>query len=302
MPHPLKITVITVCLNAASTIGAAIRSVLSQSYPELEYIIVDGGSKDGTLDIVDQYRGRLTHVISEPDRGIYDAINKGIALSTGDIVGTLNADDLYAPWTLSTVERAVTNNPGYGVYVGHTIYLDEHAGRWRTGYLDKTWFEKPKIPVTFCHQSTFVTRETYALHGLYSLEYKFASDWDYFLRLHEAGVKFLSIDAVLAAFNLWGVSALNFSEVLGEVMHMASRHKIDAADMEKYYKAAIRSYSRVKWIKRMGLSRLVFRLRELAGIFMLSGQWMASMEQEVFTDYLQKSGAQTKKSFPQLRS
>ena len=299
---PAKITVITVCLNAAQTIGAAIRSVLSQTYPELEYIVVDGGSTDGTMDIVSRYSGSITKVISEPDKGIYDAINKGITISTGDVIGILNADDLYAPWTFSAVRSAVANNSGCGVYAGHTIYLDGHAGRWRAVYLDKRWFDEPKLPVTFCHQSTFVTKETYALHGFYSTEYKFASDWDYFLKLHEAGVKFGIIDAVLAAFYLGGTSALNFPEVLEEVMHVADRRKIGTADKQKYYAAAKRSYSRVKWIKRLGLSRVAFRLRELAGTFRPSGEWEASMEQEVFADYLQKTGVQTANSFHQARS
>ena len=180
MSPPLKISVITICLNAAQTIGTAIGSVLSQNYPELEYIIVDGGSTDGTLDIVRQYRSSIAEVISEPDRGIYDAINKGIALSTGDVVGILNADDLYAPWTFSAVQRAVENNSGYGVYFGHTMFLDEQVNRWRIVYIDKNWTEKFKLAMAFCHQSAFVIRKFYDIYGAYSLEYALASDWDYF--------------------------------------------------------------------------------------------------------------------------
>ncbi|MDR2780747.1 MAG: glycosyltransferase, partial [Synergistaceae bacterium] len=88
-----KITVITACLDASGTIEQTIRSVLDQGYPNLEYIIIDGGSTDGTLDIVGKYRERISAVVSESDNGIYDAFNKGVKLATGDLIGILNADD-----------------------------------------------------------------------------------------------------------------------------------------------------------------------------------------------------------------
>ncbi|MDR1377034.1 MAG: glycosyltransferase, partial [Synergistaceae bacterium] len=97
MSGNIVFSIVTVCLNAAPTLEQALKSVLAQPYPHLEYIVIDGGSTDGTLRILDKYKDRLTRVISEPDGGIYDAFNKGIALATGDIVGLLNADDQYAP-------------------------------------------------------------------------------------------------------------------------------------------------------------------------------------------------------------
>ena len=100
-PSP-SFSVITVCLNAAGTIKQSLESVLSQTLPPAEYIVVDGGSTDGTREIVERYRPRLTQVVFEPDDGIYDAFNKGLARATGDLVGILNADDLYAPWALET--------------------------------------------------------------------------------------------------------------------------------------------------------------------------------------------------------
>ena len=111
-------------------------------------------------------------------------------------------------------------------------------------------------------------------------------------------MKFFLIDAVLAAFRLGGLTTSKFPEVLDEMTRIASRHKIDMADMKKYYEAGMRSYSRVQWVKRMGLSRVVFRLHELAGVFRPSGKWRASMGQEVFADYLRKT--ETKSAEPPL--
>lgn len=92
----MKVSIITVCYNSAETIEKTIQSVISQSYQDIEYIIIDGGSYDGTLDILTKYRSKLSKVVSESDDGIYDAMNKGIALATGDIIGILNSDDCYS--------------------------------------------------------------------------------------------------------------------------------------------------------------------------------------------------------------
>ena len=114
MAYP-KITIITACLNAARTVEATIRSVLDQNYPNLEYIIIDGVSTDGTLEIVDKYEDKITKIVSEPDKGIYDAFNKGISLATGDLIGILNADDFYAPWTMTTIQKAFAFRDFYDV-------------------------------------------------------------------------------------------------------------------------------------------------------------------------------------------
>jgi glycosyltransferase involved in cell wall biosynthesis len=95
----MKVSIITICYNSAATIEDTIRSVISQDYPDIEYIIVDGVSTDGTLGIVERYRDRIHRVISEKDRGIYDAMNKGVSAATGDIVGILNSDD-FTPTTM----------------------------------------------------------------------------------------------------------------------------------------------------------------------------------------------------------
>ena len=101
-----KISIVTITFNSESTVEDTIKSVVSQDYPNLEYIIIDGGSKDGTLEIVDRYRDRIAKVVSEPDKGISDAFNKGIRNATGDIIGIINSDDILLPGALSAVAAA----------------------------------------------------------------------------------------------------------------------------------------------------------------------------------------------------
>jgi len=120
----IKISIITIAYNSAATIEDTIKSVVNQDYPNVEYIIVDGASKDDTLKIVDKYKGKIAKVISEKDKGIYDAMNKGVKLATGDVVGMLNSDDLLANTnTLSKIAKAFENNDIDATY-GDLIYVD----------------------------------------------------------------------------------------------------------------------------------------------------------------------------------
>lgn len=117
----MKVSVITVCYNSANTIEKTIKSVISQDYGDIEYIIIDGGSNDGTLDIIDKYKDKISILISEPDKGIYDAMNKGIRIASGEIVGMINSDDWYGPYTVGAAARAMIRHPECGVVHGREI-------------------------------------------------------------------------------------------------------------------------------------------------------------------------------------
>ena len=123
----LKISVVTVCYNMAQYIEATIKSVLSQGYPNLEYIIIDGGSTDGTQQIIEKYQDQLAYYVSEPDNGMYDAINKGFLKATGDIIAWINADDIYMPWTLHTINDVFTCFPETKWLGGKYAFLNENG-------------------------------------------------------------------------------------------------------------------------------------------------------------------------------
>lgn len=123
--HPLKISIITPCYNMEKFIEGTILSVLNQNYPNLEYIIIDGASTDRTLEIIEKYKDRISLIISEPDKGMYDAINKGLSRATGDIMAYINADDQYLPGTLSLVNRLFSKFKNVDWISGVPTFMDE---------------------------------------------------------------------------------------------------------------------------------------------------------------------------------
>lgn len=197
------ISVITVVYNGEEHLEQAIQSVLSQSWDNLEYLIVDGGSTDGTPDIVMRYRDRIARWISEPDKGIYDAMNKGILAATGDLVGFLNSDDWYLPGALEEVAKAyVLRGDGKAVI----------AGGWNLVFEDIDLSIKVRPTLNFhagmplSHQAMFVPKPVYDATGGYDSRYRYAADLDMALRLFTGGVKFVLLDTVIANFRTSGAS------------------------------------------------------------------------------------------------
>ena len=185
----MRITIITACYNSGATIRTCFDSVLSQKGVDVEYIVVDGGSKDGTVDIIKEYSTRSTHStrlafkwISERDQGMYDAINKGIQMATGGIVGILNADDmLESPDTLAHVAEAFTSEVD-AVYADIRFVKDDlnttvryySAKHWKPWMLQ--WGKMPP------HPSVYIRRELFAKYGLYKLGYDIAADYELLIR------------------------------------------------------------------------------------------------------------------------
>lgn len=197
-----KITMITPCYNSAKTIRRTIESVLAQNYERLEYIIIDGGSTDGTVDIIKSYGSRIDKWVSEKDNGIADAFNKGISLATGDLIGIINSDDGLEPDALSTVAAAYT--PDADVYRGSLRLWGEGS--------DVNIVEKPSMTFNYFdtnhinHPSTFVSRAAYKKYGAYNADLKYVMDYDLLLRFQNAGASFVRVDACLAYFTLGGVT------------------------------------------------------------------------------------------------
>ncbi len=183
----MKISIITVCFNSGATIRDTIESVLAQTYPHIEHIIVDGASRDNTMNIVNEHRGRLGPVLSEKDNGIYDAMNKGIALATGDVIGILNSDDFYADNDVLSKVAACFQETGADSVFGDLVYVDSQdtsdiiriwkSGPYRAGAFKKGWHPP--------HPSFFVKKSIYNQYGNFNLSFKIASDYEIMLRFLE---------------------------------------------------------------------------------------------------------------------
>ena len=199
----MKVSVITVCYNSANTIEQTIKSVIAQDYGDIEYIIIDGGSVDGTLDIINKYKDKINIMISEPDGGTYDAMNKGIRMASGELIGMINSDDWYGPYTVSAAVRAMTEHPECGVVHGREITVS--IGGFTRVRRTKSVMNKDYL-ADFSHPTFFVRKSVYEKYGMYSSYYRTDGDADFVYRLYFAGVKFYYDDEVLAYFSA-GVGA-----------------------------------------------------------------------------------------------
>ncbi len=206
----LKISIITVVYNNSVTIEAAINSVLNQDYPNIEYIVIDGKSNDGTLDIINRYRNKIHTVISEVDLGIYDAMNKGLKLATGDVIGILNSDDLYANNSiLNEVMKHFINDNNLDILYGDLVYVKHD----NVNKIVRTWISKHYYPNFFDnggvppHPSLFVSAKVYQEAGFFNLKYKLAADYEFMLRIFKSfNYKIKYLPLVLVNMRLGGAT------------------------------------------------------------------------------------------------
>lgn len=178
----MKISLITVCYNSAATIEKTILSVTAQTYANIEYIVVDGNSNDGTLSIIRNHEDKITHWISEPDKGLYDAMNKGIKMATGDLVGILNSDDTFYSDTILEEIAAFHTANAIDASVGNIMQHQENGKVVRV-YSSKYWSpEKLKIGFMPPHPSIFFKRELFEKFGLYELGFIIGADYELITR------------------------------------------------------------------------------------------------------------------------
>ncbi len=206
----MKVSIVTVCYNSEATIRDTIESVLAQSYPNIEYIIVDGASSDSTMAIVDEYKDRIAIVVSEPDKGIYDAMNKGIKLATGDVVGILNSDDFFAENAIiadvaHTFENDVTIS---GIY-GDLVYVQKNNASKKVRDYSSRFFSKWKIKfgLMLPHPTLYLRREVFQKFGFYRLDYRVAADFEFITRLVEGGVSLKRLPKVMVKMREGGISS-----------------------------------------------------------------------------------------------
>jgi glycosyltransferase involved in cell wall biosynthesis len=211
----MKISIITVCYNSEKSIQATIASVLEQTYANIEYIVVDGSSTDRTLDIIKEYEpkfnGRMRWV-SEPDEGIYDAMNKGIAMALGEIVGILNSDDVYTSAdVIADIMRHFAVQQCDAVY-GDLVYVDaENTAKikryWQAGQYKKQLFKYGWMPP---HPTFFVKKEIYATCGMFRTDFRSAADYEFMLRvIHKAQITLAYIPKILVTMRTGGASNAN---------------------------------------------------------------------------------------------
>lgn len=202
----MLVSIITVCFNSEKTIRKTLDSVLAQTYRKLEYLIIDGKSTDGTLEILESYRdafaeaGIAYRVVSEPDSGIYDAMNKGIRMSSGQLIGIINSDDWYEPIAVETAVNTYREEP-YDLFYGD-INLIRADGSVIVKHSRLDRFPSSRH---WNHPTTFITKETYDDQGLYRNETVY-DDFDLILRLRKAGKRVAIRNVVLANFRTGGVS------------------------------------------------------------------------------------------------
>jgi glycosyltransferase involved in cell wall biosynthesis len=220
-----KITIITVTLNSAQTLEKAILSVVNQNYPHLEYIVVDGGSTDGTLDVIRKYQAHITRWVSEKDEGAVYAVNKGIRMASGELIGILAADDFYLAGAFEKIATAAMQDLQAGVFYGDVIYVGPVRPPFRARArrtIKKSDFYYLRMSIT----ATFIRRDCYEQHGLWDPDYRIANDYELMLRLACANVKFHYVDEALVCMNWGGVSSKRPDLTTQEVRRALLQHRV----------------------------------------------------------------------------
>jgi glycosyltransferase involved in cell wall biosynthesis len=211
----MRVSIITVVRDNQGTIKNAIDSVLNQTYKNIEYIIIDGASTDGTVEIIQSFESKITKFISEPDKGLYDAMNKGINLATGDVVGILNSDDFYIDeFVIEKVVKEFKEKQVDSVYAD-LVYVNPEDLDKTIRYYDSSNFNPKKFAYgwTPAHPTFFVKKEAYKKYGLFRTDLKIAADFDILARLlfiHKISYSYMR--EVLVKMRIGGVST-SFSSI-----------------------------------------------------------------------------------------
>ena len=208
-----EVSIITVCYNSGNTIARTFDSLLSQTVKNFEYIVVDGKSNDNTVDIIKRYEPMFIEAgidfkwSSEPDKGIYDAMNKGLSKATGRLIGILNSDDVYFPKTVQIVTNEWKEDASYQVYHGMMRYESNGELVSITGHCSNVLYKGGMIE----HPTCFVPRNTYEKYGTFDLKYRYAADLDLMMRIKMGGGRFRLIPEVLAVYSEDGAGNCNTS-------------------------------------------------------------------------------------------
>lgn len=211
----MKVSLITVVYNGEKYLEQCILSIVNQTYLDIEYIVIDGGSTDGTLNIIDKYKSKIHYFISEKDNGMYDALNKGIGMATGEIIGILNADDMLASnYVIEHIVSKFNTNNTDGVY-GNLNYINPD----KSDSIVRKWLSKPfkirdiELGWMPAHPTLYLKRDLFKQFGYYSLNFGTAADYELMLRfLYKIGIKAVFLDELIVNMRIGGMSNASFKQ------------------------------------------------------------------------------------------
>lgn len=240
---PAQLSIVTIVYNNVRDIERTICSVLGQTYPHIEYIVIDGASTDGTKEVIAKYEGRISQYISEKDKGIYDAMNKGIAMAKGDYILFMNSgDELYAP---DTVERVFATEPGADIYYGETEMFNdnwESLGVRRHQVPERFNWKSFRYGMNISHQAIYISTK---LVEPYDLNYKYSADIDWIIRAAKKAKRIVNTHQFVAKYLVGGISKQKHRESLKERFAIFSKyyglipnlfnHAVIAAKLAWYY-------------------------------------------------------------------
>ncbi|MDM7980524.1 MAG: glycosyltransferase family 2 protein [Rhizobium sp.] len=225
-----KISLITACFNSDKTVRDTINSVNIQTYPDIEHIVVDGASRDRTVEIAKELATRNPVIVSEPDKGIYDAYNKGLGLATGEIIGFINSDDFYIDRDVIAEVMAVFEDPSVQGCYSDLVYVSPGDTNkvervWKSKLLTAADFRRGLIPA---HPTVFLRREVYEKYGDFDLSFKLAADYEFLLRLfYAAGIKARYVPRVWVRMRSGGATGQNLKSIArqnGEIRLAQQKH------------------------------------------------------------------------------
>ena len=236
----MKVSIITVVYNNKKTISDAIESVIAQSYKDIEYIVIDGASTDGTFEIIQNYSDKITKIVSESDKGIYDGLNKGISLATGDVIAFLHSDDVYANETVISDIVNCFDNGAQGVY-GDLVYTDKADVNkvfryWKSCDFSLSLLSKGWMPP---HPTLFLRREVYQKYGAFDISFKIAGDYDFMLRILSNNISVKYLSKVLYKMRVGGESNRSIKNILDkskEDLRAMRKNEINKPFLALFYK------------------------------------------------------------------
>lgn len=272
----MKITIITITYNSEKTIEETILSVINQNYKELEYIIIDGGSKDNTLSIINKYKDKISKIITEPDNGISDAFNKGIKLATGDMIGIINSDDMLNKDALNKLNDVVQKYPDYDIYYGNSIIFDEKNEHI---YKPNCNIDNILKYMFISHPATFVRKSCYEKYGIFDINYKCAMDFELLSKMYLNGAKFKYFDYECTWFRLGGASRTKDNITKKESIQIAIRNGIGNEEANRFFNKVEKKQKYIDFANKIGIENFLRKIIKKQGKPKVSRKWYMDVKE-----------------------